>query len=67
MLDDGVPLGVAYFIKKARDSLNASPQYLYSDKTPEKRLARQKEYIETVRQLQTVPFPKKRTGKSEKQ
>lgn len=54
MLDDGVPLGVVYFIKKARDSLNASPQYLYSDNTPEKRLARQKEYIETVRQLQAV-------------
>ena len=25
MLDDGVPLGVVYFIKKARDSLGASP------------------------------------------
>ena len=54
MLDDGIPLGVVYFIKKARDSLNASPQYRYSDKTPEKRLDRQKEYIETVRQLQAV-------------
>ena len=29
MLDDGVPLGVVYFIKKARDSLGASPQYRY--------------------------------------
>jgi hypothetical protein len=27
MLEDGVPLGVVYFIKKARDSLNAAPQY----------------------------------------
>ncbi len=54
MLDDGVPLGVVYFVKKARDSLHASPQYLYSDDTPEKRLARQKEYIETVRQLQAA-------------
>ena len=25
MLDDGVPLGVVYFVKKARDSLHASP------------------------------------------
>lgn len=52
MLDDGIPLGVVYFIKKARDSLNASPQYYRRDDTPEKRLARQKEYIGTVRQLQ---------------
>lgn len=54
MLEDGVPLGVAYFIKKARDSLAASPAYTYGDDTPEKRLARQKEYIETVRSLQSV-------------
>jgi len=52
MLEDGVPLGVVYFIKKARDSLNAAPQYSRLDNTPEKRLARQKEYIETVRELQ---------------
>lgn len=40
MLDDGIPLGVVYFVKKARDSLNASPQYYRRDDTPEKRLAR---------------------------
>lgn len=51
MLDEGIPLGVAYYIKKVRDALSASPQYSYSDSTPEKRLARQKEYIETVREL----------------
>lgn len=54
MLEDGIPLGVVYFMKKARDNLSASPQYYRSDDTPEKRLARQKEYIETVRQLQGV-------------
>ena len=54
MLDNGVPLGVVYFIKKARDSLNASPQYYHRDDTPQKRLDRQKEYIETVRQLQAA-------------
>ncbi len=37
MLDEGIPLGVVYFIKKARDSLNASPQYYRTDDTPEKR------------------------------
>lgn len=31
MLDDGIPLGVVYFIKKARDGLNASPQYYRRD------------------------------------
>ena len=54
MLDAGLPLGVVYFVKKARDSLGASPQYRYSDNTPEKRLDRQKEYIDTVRQLQAA-------------
>ena len=54
MLDEGVPLGVVYFIKKVRDGLNASPQYYRRDDTPEKRLARQKEYIQTVRELQSV-------------
>ena len=54
MIDDGVPLGVVYFIKKARDSLGASPQYRHSDKTPEQKRVRQEEYIETVRQLQAV-------------
>ena len=43
MLDAGSPLGVVYFVKKVRDSLGASPQYRYSDNTPEKRFARQKE------------------------
>lgn len=37
-----------------RDSLGASPQYRYSDDTPEKRLSKQKEYIDTVWQLQAV-------------
>ena len=45
MLEEGIPLGVVYFIKKARDGLNASPQYYRTDDTPEKRTARQKEYI----------------------
>ena len=52
MIDEGIPLGVVYFIKKTRDALNASPQYYHTDDTPEKRLARQKEYIRTVRELQ---------------
>lgn len=54
MLDEGIPLGVVFFMKKARDSLNASPQYPYRDNTPEKRLDRQKQFIETVRELQSV-------------
>lgn len=51
MIDEGIPLGVVYFIKKTRDALYASPQY-YHDETLEKRLARQKEYVQTVRELQ---------------
>ena len=45
-------MDILYFRKVVRDSLNASPRYLRSDDTPEKRLARQKEYIATVRQVQ---------------
>lgn len=54
ILDDDVPVGVVYFIKKVRDSLNAFPQYKYSDNTSELKRARQEEYIATVRQLQAV-------------
>ena len=54
ILEEGIPLGVVYFIKKARDGLNASPQYYRTDDTPEKRTARQKEYIKTVREQRTV-------------
>lgn len=54
MIDEGIPLGVVYYIKKVRDCLPASPRYPYGDNTPEKGLARQKEYIETVRQLEAV-------------
>lgn len=54
MIDGGIPFDVVYFIKKVRDSLNGSPQYYRTDDTPEKRLARQKQYIETVREVQSV-------------
>ena len=36
MLDEGIPLGVVFLMKKARDSLNASPQYPYRDNYPRK-------------------------------
>ena len=49
LIQSGVPVDILYFRKVVRDSLNASPRYLRSDDTPEKRLARQKEYIATVR------------------
>ena len=52
LIRSGVPVDILYFRKVVRDSLNASPRYLRSDDTPEKRLARQKEYIATVRQVQ---------------
>ena len=52
MIDSGVPFDVVYFIKKVRDSLNPAPFYLRMDDTPEKRLARQKQYIDTIREIQ---------------
>lgn len=54
MVDGGIPADVVFFIKKVRDSLIAAPQYNRVYDTPEKRLARQKEYVETVREAQSV-------------
>ncbi len=54
LVDNGVPLGVVYYIKKVRDSLAAGPVYWYMDHTPERRLFRQQQYIETVRQIQEL-------------
>lgn len=54
MIARGTPTDVVYFIKKVRDSLSASPYYYHTDDTPEKRLARQEQYIDTVRALQSV-------------
>ncbi len=54
MRDEGIPLCVVYFIKKVRDAVIASPKYYSKDDTREKRLARQKEYIRTVRELQAA-------------
>ena len=54
MIAAGKPVDLVYFLKVVRDSLNAVPRYYRTDDTPEKRLARQKEYIETVREGQAV-------------
>lgn len=54
MMDSGIPFDVVYFIKTVKDSLPASPRYLYSDNTPESRLERQRQYIDTVREIQGV-------------
>lgn len=54
MIASGIPTDVVYFIKKVRDSLSAAPYYYRTDDTPEKRLDRQEQYIDTVRSLQSV-------------
>ncbi len=54
MIDGGIPYDVVYFVKKVRDSLNVSPEYYRTDDTPEKRLDRQKQYVETIREVQAV-------------
>lgn len=54
MLDSGIPLSVVYFIKRVRDHVIPAPKYEYFDDTPEKRLARQEQYVETVQQLRSV-------------
>ncbi len=42
------------FHQKSAGRIKCLPQYYRRDDTPEKRLARQKEYIQTVRELQSV-------------
>ncbi len=54
LVDNGVPAGVVFYIKKVRDSLATGPVYRYTDHTPERRLFRQQQYIETVRQIQAL-------------
>lgn len=53
MLDDGIPIGVVYYIKKVRDAVPASPRY-YRAYNYEEKSYQQKRYIDTVRQLQKV-------------
>lgn len=53
LIEDGTPMPVAYYIKTVRDSLSASPAYFRTDDTEEKRSERQKQYIDTVRELQS--------------
>ena len=53
MLDDGIPLGVVFYIKKVRDAVPATPRY-YRVYDPEDKYYQQKQYITTVRQLQEV-------------
>lgn len=54
MIEGGIPFDVVYFIKKVRDSLNAKPVFLRLDDTEAKRLERQEQYIDTVRELESV-------------
>ena len=52
LIQSGIPVDVAFFIKVVRDSLNATPRYYRTDVTSEKRKFRQQEYIETIREIQ---------------
>ena len=53
MLDDGIPLGVVFYIKKVRDAVPATPRY-YRAYDYEEKTYQQKQYITTVRQLQEI-------------
>lgn len=48
LVNDGLPIKVAYFIKTIRDSLGAKPVLTYFDKTPEAIQNKQEKYIEFV-------------------
>lgn len=54
LIESGTPVSIAYFIKTVRDSLSATPAYYRTDDTEEKRLERQKQYIDTIREAQSV-------------
>ncbi len=54
MIDGGLPVDVAYFIKTVRDSINITPNYRLNNNSPERRLACQKRYIDTIREIQAA-------------
>lgn len=54
LIESGIPSDVVYYIKTIRDSLETAPVYRRSDDTPEKKVERQKQYIDTVRVVQRV-------------
>ena len=54
LIESGIPVDVVYFIKSIRDSLETAPVYWRTDDTPEKRSERQKQYVDTVREVQGI-------------
>lgn len=52
MIEGGKPPEVAFYIKTVRDSIAAKPRYI--DNSPEGHLKSQKQYIDTVRELQGI-------------
>ncbi len=54
MIDGGLPVDVAYFIKTVRDSINTAPNYRLDNNSPERRLACQKRYIDTIREIKAA-------------
>ena len=53
-LKNDVPAEVVYFMKTIRDSIPPKPLFKRSDDTPELKLARQKQYVETIREIQGI-------------
>ena len=54
MVEDGMPIGVAYFKKRVRDAAQAKPKFLTKDFTDEHKEARIKQYIETIEELKSI-------------
>lgn len=54
MVQAGMPFSVAWFRKKVRDALLAKPKTLRGDDTPEKRLARLEQYVETAGEMRQL-------------
>lgn len=56
MIQDGVPIHVAYFIKEVRNALPAKVSYSYEDTSPEQIRKRQKDYISLIRDVKEQLF-----------
>ena len=52
LIDRGIPSDVVYFTKQVRDRLICKAAYFGTDNTPKERLARQKQYVETIQEIQ---------------
>lgn len=54
LIQSGVPVEAAFYIKTVRDAVPVRPLYFRTDDTAEKKAVRQRQYVDTVKEVQSV-------------